>query len=201
MRTPHPAPPAVPTTPVVHPSACSVNCFRQVLRPPPKFRWGRRPHCGFRGLLRLHVRYGLRTRSTSFQRPLSPGFASTLTSQLPRRTATGVDRQFPGRDFHPLVACTFHGARRVGGRRGTGASEVSGCRPLRRCLDSQHPCPSPPRRSSNRACQFLAYGSRTDFTPEHATSRVVPTRPLRGADAPLRSRTVPCHSADGASVS
>jgi hypothetical protein len=60
----------------------------------------------------------------------------------------------------------------VGGRRGTCASEVSGSRPLRRCLDSQHHCPFPPRRSSNRACGFPAYGSRTDFTPEHATSRV-----------------------------
>ena len=88
---------------------------------------------------------------------------------------------------------------RVGGRRGTSLRGVA-VSELPRCLNP-HRRPFPPRRSSNRTCGFPASGSRTDFTPERATSRVAPAPPLRGPDAPLRSRTGPSHLADGASVS
>src|SRR6266516_7420295 len=39
----------------------------------PKWQEGRHPHCHFRGLLRLHSRYGPPDRSTAQRRPLSRG--------------------------------------------------------------------------------------------------------------------------------
>src|ERR1700730_366676 len=39
----------------------------------PKWQEGRHPHCHFRGLLRLHSRYGPPDRSAAHRRPLSPG--------------------------------------------------------------------------------------------------------------------------------
>jgi hypothetical protein len=39
----------------------------------PKWQEGRHPHCRFRGLLRLHSRYGPSDRSAAHRRPLSRG--------------------------------------------------------------------------------------------------------------------------------
>src|ERR1700726_89544 len=39
----------------------------------PKWQEGRHPHCHFRGLLRLHSRYGPPDRSAAHRRPLSRG--------------------------------------------------------------------------------------------------------------------------------
>src|SRR6202050_3468923 len=54
---------AVPTTPADRTAAC-VDCFA-VHSAFPAFCPGRHPHYGFRGLLRLHSRYGPLDRSTA----------------------------------------------------------------------------------------------------------------------------------------
>ena len=61
----------------------------------PVFQAGRRPRLHFRGLLRIHSRYGLHARSPAFQRGLSPGFDMTssldisLVSYRPYRQLAG----------------------------------------------------------------------------------------------------------------
>jgi hypothetical protein len=73
---------------------------------------GQRPQRRCRGLLRLHSRCGLRACSTSFQGPLSQGFAVAVT-HLPSSgfsapdSYRGVPTELPGRDFRPLERCTL----------------------------------------------------------------------------------------------
>jgi len=102
---------AAPTTPVdrrwasVDSSPTSSAAF-------PVSGMGQRPRHKYRGLLRLHSRCGLRACSTSFQGPLSQGFAVAVT-RLPSLgfsapdSYRGVSTELLGRDFHPLERCTF----------------------------------------------------------------------------------------------
>ena len=62
---------AVPTTPADRAGA-HVDCF-PAHAAFPKWQEGRHPHCHFRGLLRLHSRYGPSDRSAAQRRPLSRG--------------------------------------------------------------------------------------------------------------------------------
>ena len=62
---------AVPTTPADRAGAL-VDCF-PAHAAFPKWQEGRHPHCHFRGLLRLHSRYGPPDRSAAQRRPLSRG--------------------------------------------------------------------------------------------------------------------------------
>src|SRR5256885_6597902 len=62
---------AVPTTPADRAGA-HVDCF-PAHAAFPKWQEGRHPHCHFRGLLRLHSRYGPSDRSAAQRRPLSGG--------------------------------------------------------------------------------------------------------------------------------
>jgi hypothetical protein len=62
---------AVPTTPADRAGA-HVDCF-PAHTAFPKWQEGRHPHCHFRGLLRLHSRYGPPDRSAALRRPLSRG--------------------------------------------------------------------------------------------------------------------------------
>ena len=65
---------AVPTTPADQAGA-HVDCF-PAHAAFPKWQEGRHPHCHFRGLLRLHTRYGPPDRSAALGRPLSRGFGT-----------------------------------------------------------------------------------------------------------------------------
>src|SRR2546430_5347951 len=62
---------AVPTTPADRAGA-HVDCF-PAHAAFPKWQEGRHPHCHFRGLLRVHSRYGPSDRSAAQRRPLSRG--------------------------------------------------------------------------------------------------------------------------------
>jgi len=62
---------SVPTTPADRAGA-RVDCF-PAHAAFPKWQEGRHPHCHFRGLLRLHSRYGPPDCSTAQKRPLSRG--------------------------------------------------------------------------------------------------------------------------------
>jgi hypothetical protein len=65
---------AVPTTPADRAGA-HVDCF-PAHAAFPKWQEGRHPRCHFRGLLRLHSRYGPPDRSAAPRQPLSRGSSS-----------------------------------------------------------------------------------------------------------------------------
>ena len=91
---------AVPITPADRTGAC-VDYFA-VHTAFPAFRPGRHPHYGFRGLLRLHSRYGPPDRSTA-QGGLcrkASAWPVALPSRLP---ATRSNRQLSGWNPPPLV--------------------------------------------------------------------------------------------------
>jgi len=71
----------------------------------PGCRAGRRPRLHFRGLLRVHSRYGLwgcrPPKAASCPRASTPAVADRS-----RLVASGVNRQLPAQDFHLLVTCT-----------------------------------------------------------------------------------------------
>ena len=94
---------AVPTTPADRASA-RVDCFpaRTAF---PKWPEGRHPHCHFRGLLRLHSRYGPSDRSAA-QGDLCHEAPALPVTQPNRSSATGsIDNSpggiFPHRCFAP----------------------------------------------------------------------------------------------------
>src|SRR5712671_5194534 len=61
--------------------AYSSLCFTQPYQPSPKGLSGRPAHCPFRGLLGVHSRYGLHTRTvTVYRDTLSEGFSHFVTS-------------------------------------------------------------------------------------------------------------------------
>ena len=82
----------------------------------PKLWVGRHPHCPFRGLLRLHSRYGPHARSTA-QGGLCHG-ASTEPVARPRRplATSSIDNSLGGTLLHRCFAPT--GRTRDSGRRG-----------------------------------------------------------------------------------
>ena len=68
----------------------------------PEYWAGRLPRLYFRGLLKVHPRYGL-SGCCNLKAYICPQ-AFTKEVSLPQCLgATGMYRQFPGRDFHPLV--------------------------------------------------------------------------------------------------
>ena len=87
---------AVPTTPADRAGAL-VDCF-PAHAAFPKWEEGRHPHCHFRGLLRLHSRYGPPDRSAAHRRLCheAPTHAVTRTSRSP---ATGSIDNSPGGFF------------------------------------------------------------------------------------------------------
>src|SRR6516164_6969836 len=89
---------AVPTTPADRAGAC-VDCF-PAHAAFPKWQEGRHPHCHFRGLLRLHSRYGPPDRSAAHGNLCheAPALAVTRTS---RSSATGsIDNSPSGIFLH-----------------------------------------------------------------------------------------------------
>ena len=94
-----PAPPsqrAVPTTPADQMGAC-VDCF-PIHTAFPVIQAGRRPQLHFRGLLRLHSRYGPLDCSTA-QRGLCHEASARPVTRSNRSSATGVIDNSPGGTF------------------------------------------------------------------------------------------------------
>ena len=95
---------AVPTTPADQTGA-RVDCFpaRAAF---PKWQEGRHPHCHFRGLLRLHSRYGPPDRSAAQRRPLSRGSGPSGHPTEPL-VSYRINRQLSGWNPPPLVIRAF----------------------------------------------------------------------------------------------
>jgi hypothetical protein len=72
----------------------------------PERRAGRHPHLSFRGLLKLHSRYGLRICSPTLQWTLSRGSRPPVTRRN-GPSAIQSYRQLLEWDFHPLVVCAI----------------------------------------------------------------------------------------------
>ncbi len=62
---------------------------------------GRLLHCRFRGLLSVHLRYGLHARRVAIATLYIEGFSSFVASTA-ASIATGWSEPVPGRDLHPL---------------------------------------------------------------------------------------------------
>jgi hypothetical protein len=94
---------AVPTTPADR-NGCMCRLLPHSTRPSPKLWVGRHPHCPFRGLLRLHSRYGPHARSTA-QGGLCHG-ASTGPVARPRRPSatSSIDNSLGGTLLHRCFA-------------------------------------------------------------------------------------------------
>jgi hypothetical protein len=72
----------------------------------PKLWAGRHPHCPFRGLLRLHSRYGPHACSTAQGGLLSRGFDGTSCPATPP-VSYQLNRQLAGRNPPPQVLRAF----------------------------------------------------------------------------------------------
>src|SRR4249920_2733399 len=74
----------------------------------PKWQEGRHPHCHFRGLLRLHSRYGPPDRSAAHRRPLSRGSNPCGYPHKPL-VSYRINRQLSGWIPPPLMIRAFGG--------------------------------------------------------------------------------------------
>ena len=92
---------AVPTTPMDR-NGCVCRLLPRSTRAFPVTQAGRRPRLHFRGLLRLHSRYGLPDRSTA-QGGLCHEASTRPVTRPSRSSATRVYRQLPGWILPPLV--------------------------------------------------------------------------------------------------
>ena len=95
---------AVPTTPTDQAGA-HVDCF-PAHAAFPKWQEGRHPHCHFRGLLRLHSRYGPPDRSAAHRRPLSRGSNPCGYPHKPL-VSYRINRQLSGWIPPPLMIRAF----------------------------------------------------------------------------------------------
>ena len=95
---------AVPTTPADRAGAL-VDCF-PTHAAFPKWQEGRHPHCHFRGLLRLHSRYGPPDRSAAHRRPLSRGSNPCGYPHEPL-VSYRINRQLSGWILPPLIIRAF----------------------------------------------------------------------------------------------
>ena len=95
---------AVPTTPADRAGAL-VDCF-PTHAAFPKWQEGRHPHCHFRGLLRLHSRYGPPDRSAAHRRPLSRGSNPCGYPHEPL-VSYRINRQLSGWILPPLMIRAF----------------------------------------------------------------------------------------------
>ena len=95
---------AMPTTPADRAGA-RVDCF-PAHAAFPKWQEGRHPHCHFRGLLRLHSRYGPPNCSAAHRRPLSRGSNPRGYPHEPL-VSYRINRQLSGWILPPLVIRAF----------------------------------------------------------------------------------------------
>ena len=98
----------------------------------PKWQEGRHPHCHFRGLLRLHSRYGPPDRSAAHRRPLSRGSDPCGSPHKPL-VSYRINRQLSGWILPPLMIRAF------------GAHCQSPTSPLVARLQRALPAAQPPR--------------------------------------------------------
>ena len=94
---------AVPTTPMDR-SGCICRLLPCSTRAFPVSQAGRRPSLHFRGLLRLHSRYGLLDCSTAQGGLCHEASVQPVTRPI-RSSATRSYRQLPGWILPPLVNC------------------------------------------------------------------------------------------------
>ena len=93
----------------------------------PELQAGRRPRLPFRGLPRLHTRYGLSSRSPA-QAEVCSGASTGPVARPSRLPAAAPNRPLPGWDFHPRGERALRGApKRHGSARRERASTAS-CR-------------------------------------------------------------------------
>src|SRR5262249_7259013 len=95
---------AVPTTPADRAGA-HVDCF-PAHTAFPKWQEGRHPHCHFRGLLRLHTRYGPPDRSAALKRPLPRASNPSISPHEPL-VSYRINRQLSGWNPPPLMMRAF----------------------------------------------------------------------------------------------
>src|SRR6516165_11228589 len=98
--------PAGPMNPFAH-TVASASAF-------PVRKAGRLLHYPFRGLLSVHLRYGLHAHRVAIATLCTEGFSGFVTSTA-ASIVTGRNEPVPGRDFHPLWTSAF--ARRTFGLR------------------------------------------------------------------------------------
>ena len=79
---------------------CSASAF-------PEYRAGRRPLLYFRGLLKVHSHYGLPVCSQPESCTSVSRASGGRSPYPPVWIATGLNRQLPGRNFHPLAPYTL----------------------------------------------------------------------------------------------
>ena len=100
---------AFPTCRAHYPGGSS-GCVCRLLPPHhaafPKWQEGRHPHCHFRGLLRLHSRYGPPDRSAAHRRPLSRGSNPCGYPHKPL-VSYRINRQLSGWIPPPLMIRAF----------------------------------------------------------------------------------------------
>ena len=124
---------AVLTTPADRAGA-RVDCF-PAHAAFPKWPEGRHPHCHFRGLLKLHSRYGPSDRSVALRRPLSRGSSPAGCPAEPL-VSYRINRQFSGWNLPPLMIRAFgaHGQDRdIGSAANTAYSITSSASTSRPC--------------------------------------------------------------------
>jgi hypothetical protein len=76
----------------------------------PRLLAGRLLHPRFRGLLSVHLHYGLHDRQVAYATLYIEGFSSFVASTT-APIATGWSDPVPGWDLHPLWSSAFHGAQ------------------------------------------------------------------------------------------
>ena len=112
-----PSPHAVLTTPVDRFWYCSVGSrfpamgFPSLALAFPERTAGRHPHLSFRGLLKLHSRYGLRIRSSIFSIGLGRKAPTPAVTGLRRFSATQVIPTTPGAGLAAVGNLGVEGAR------------------------------------------------------------------------------------------
>ena len=90
--------PAGPMNPFAH-TVASASAF-------PVRKAGRLLHYPFRGLLSVHLRYGLHAHRVALATLCTEGFSGFVTSTT-ASIVTGRNEPVPGRDFHPLWTSAF----------------------------------------------------------------------------------------------
>ena len=87
-------------------SGCTCRLLPTLIRAFPKWQEGRHPHCHFRGLRRLHSRYGPPDRSAT-QGDLCHEAPTQSVTRPSRSPASGFNRQLSGWNPPPLMICAF----------------------------------------------------------------------------------------------
>ena len=87
-------------------SGCTCRLLPTLIRAFPKWQEGRHPHCHFRGLRRLHSRYGPPDRSAT-QGDLCHEAPTQSVTRPSRSPASGFNRQLSGWNPPPLIIRAF----------------------------------------------------------------------------------------------